>query len=74
MRCLRNGLKYAGGTSKSLDTGATGLHKPEIHYGYIKIIKEYVVQETRAEPLADVYCRVTVRLQVFLARNLVFRI
>jgi hypothetical protein len=37
-----------GGTSKSLDTGATGLHKPEIHYGYIKIIKAYAGEETRS--------------------------
>jgi hypothetical protein len=39
---MREWLTLAGGTSKSLDTGATSLHKPEIHYGYIKIIKEYV--------------------------------
>jgi hypothetical protein len=35
------GLNYGGGTSKSLDTGATGLHKPEIQYGYIPPIREY---------------------------------
>jgi len=40
-------LNYGGGTSKSLDTGATGLHKPAIQYGYITTIKECADLEGR---------------------------
>ncbi len=47
MRPLAGGLNYGGGTSKSLDTGATGLHKPAIQYGYITTIKECADLEGR---------------------------